>query len=97
MSAEADRVFSGARRTISWERASLSARTIERLECLKNWLKSKYLTEERNEAWGEGVDSRPRGTILEAGYGRAILLYIKMEARTFDACLEMTQRIREAS
>ena len=41
MSAEAERVFSGARRTISWDRARLSARTIERLECLKNWLKSK--------------------------------------------------------
>lgn len=51
MSAEAERVFSGTRRTISWERASLSAHTIERLECLKNWLKSKlshgvFLTKE---------------------------------------------------
>jgi hypothetical protein len=37
MSDEPERVFSGARRTISWERAQLSAENIERLECLKNW------------------------------------------------------------
>jgi hAT family protein len=61
MSAEAERVFSGARRTISWERASLSARTIERLECLKNWLKSKlshgvFLTKEGNITRAEDVE-----------------------------------------
>jgi len=37
MSDEPERVFSGARRTISWERAQLSAKNIERVECLKNW------------------------------------------------------------
>ena len=37
MSDEPERVFSGARRTISWERAQLSAVNIERVECLKNW------------------------------------------------------------
>ena len=31
-----ERVFSGARRTISWERAQLLAKNIKRLECLKN-------------------------------------------------------------
>ena len=61
MSAEAERVFSGARRTISWERASLSARTIERLECLKHWLKSKlshgvFLSKEGNNIRAEDVD-----------------------------------------
>lgn len=40
MSDEPERVFSGARRTISWERAQLSAENIERIECLKNWHKS---------------------------------------------------------
>jgi hypothetical protein len=62
MSAEAERVFSGARRTISWERASLSARTIDRLECLKNWLKSKlshgvFLSKEGNNMRAEDVES----------------------------------------
>jgi hypothetical protein len=46
MSDEPERVFSGARRTISWERAQLSAENIERIECLKNWQKSG-ISEER--------------------------------------------------
>lgn len=37
MSDEPERVFSGARRTISWERAQLGAENIERVECLKHW------------------------------------------------------------
>ena len=40
MSDEPERVFSGARRTISWERARLGAETIEKLECLKHWHQS---------------------------------------------------------
>lgn len=38
MSAEAERIFSGARRTISWTRARLSSKAIESSECLKSWL-----------------------------------------------------------
>jgi hypothetical protein len=37
MSAEPERVFSGARRTISWDRAQLGAESVEKLECLKHW------------------------------------------------------------
>ena len=40
MSAEAERIFSGARRTISWDRMSLGSTNIERTECLKSWLHS---------------------------------------------------------
>jgi hypothetical protein len=40
MSAEAERVFSGARRTISWDRMRLGSINIERTECLKSWLRS---------------------------------------------------------
>jgi hypothetical protein len=43
MSVEVERVFSGARRTISWERSSLGGQRIERLECLKHWLNRKVL------------------------------------------------------
>ena len=39
-SVEAERVFSGARRTISWDRISLGSTNIERTECLKSWLLS---------------------------------------------------------
>jgi hypothetical protein len=40
MSAEPERVFSGARRTISWERSRLGAETVEQTECLKHWIQS---------------------------------------------------------
>ena len=40
ISDDPERVFSGARRTISWERARLGAVMIEKLECLKNWIKA---------------------------------------------------------
>jgi hypothetical protein len=36
ISDEPERVFSGARRTILWERAQLSAENIKRAECLKS-------------------------------------------------------------
>ena len=39
MSAEAERVFSGARRTISWTRCRLGATVIEQTECLKSWIR----------------------------------------------------------
>ena len=40
MSADPERVFSGARRTISWDRMLLGASTIEKGECLKSWIRS---------------------------------------------------------
>jgi hypothetical protein len=46
MSDEPERVFLGARCTILWERAQLSAENIERIECLKNWQRSG-ISEER--------------------------------------------------
>ena len=43
MSDEPERVFSGARRTISWERAQLNAAQVEKGECLKHGLKGDIL------------------------------------------------------
>ena len=40
MSAGPERVFSGARRTISWDRMQLGAASIEQGECLKSWILS---------------------------------------------------------
>jgi hypothetical protein len=40
MSTDPERVFSGARRTISWDRMLLGADTIEKGECLKSWIRS---------------------------------------------------------
>lgn len=39
MSSEAERVFSGAKHTITDERSSLHMDTIEALECLKSWFR----------------------------------------------------------
>jgi hAT family C-terminal dimerisation region len=43
MSDDPERVFSCTRRTISWDRARLSAETIEKLECLSNWVKNDLI------------------------------------------------------
>jgi hypothetical protein len=40
MSAEPERVFSGARRTISWDRYRLGPDNIERIECMKSWIRT---------------------------------------------------------
>jgi hypothetical protein len=53
MSAEPERVFSGARRTISWERMQLGEATIEMLECLKHWIRSGLSIE---AGYAEGVE-----------------------------------------
>ena len=45
MSDKLERVFSGARRTISWERMSLGVNTVKATECLKHWKRSGILNE----------------------------------------------------
>lgn len=46
MSDEPERVFSGARRTISWERMQFGPESIEKVECLKSWHQSGIMIEE---------------------------------------------------
>lgn len=43
MSDEAERIFSGARRTISWERSRLAPDIIEAMECYHHFLKRRSL------------------------------------------------------
>jgi hypothetical protein len=43
MSNEPERVFSGARRIVSWDRGKLEPDIIEMRECLKNWKRSGIL------------------------------------------------------
>ena len=43
MSDDPERVFSCTRRTISWDRARLSADTVEKLQCLSNWVKNDLI------------------------------------------------------
>lgn len=62
MSAEAERVFSGARRTISWERSRLSVKTIEHTECLKHWMKSGLLDQAFKIPDTIGIDFEKEGS-----------------------------------
>ena len=39
MLSELERIFSGARRTITWQRMKLGPVNIERSECLKSWVR----------------------------------------------------------
>ena len=43
MSDDPERVFSCIRRTISWDRTRLLVETIEKLECLGNWVKNDLI------------------------------------------------------
>jgi hypothetical protein len=43
MSDEPERVFSGARRTVTWDRGQIEPETIEMRECLKHWKRSGIL------------------------------------------------------
>ena len=49
MSDELERVFSGARRTVSWDRGQMELEIMERRECLKYWKKSGILNTFINE------------------------------------------------
>lgn len=45
MSDEPERVFSGGRRTISWERMKIGVTSVEHTECMKSWHRSGILVE----------------------------------------------------
>ena len=47
MSAEAERVFLGGHRIITWDRMKLGSTNIEYTECLKSWLRSHITADDR--------------------------------------------------
>jgi len=53
MSAEPERVFSEARRTITWSRFKLGADSVERVECLKFWVRGGLVADWRAELLGD--------------------------------------------
>ena len=61
MSAESERVFSMVRRTISWDRTSLKASTVEQMELQKSWIKQDivepYYGSDSEDSDGEEGDS----------------------------------------
>lgn len=58
MSAEPERIFSGARRTITWSRHKLGVRNIERMECLKSWIRTGIAADWREDLSGEAPEDR---------------------------------------
>ena len=56
MSAEPERIFSGARRTVTWTRFCLGSQAIERSECLKSWIRAKVIVSESILISGVGDD-----------------------------------------
>lgn len=75
MSAEAERVFSGARRQIPWSRANLGSTTIEQMECLKHWLKNRWLDQLNVDLPdGQHVEEAEGESSMKWGNGTAIYI-----------------------
>ena len=63
ISAGLERLFSGAKITISDRRNRLRIYTIEALECLKSWLKIEVVVDDNKEEEGLLDDSREGGFV----------------------------------
>ena len=70
-SAEPERAFSGARRTVSWDRAKMTCESVEKVECIGNWLREGHIVP--SYQGGEGLcassdlmdDDSPHGLYVE--------------------------------
>ena len=56
MSAESERVFSGTRRQITFDRSRLNGSSIGRAECLKSWIKNDIEPVEESSRVGSPAD-----------------------------------------
>ena len=63
-SAEPERAFSGARRTASWDRLRMSCQSLERVECIGNWLREGLIVPSSNGGLGLARDPTPDEDIL---------------------------------
>lgn len=62
MSAEAERVFSRARRQITFDKSLLNSDTIAERECLKSWQIEELV--DNAMAYEEALDSEPEDKIV---------------------------------
>jgi hAT family protein len=40
---DAESAFSGRRRTLSWDRESMTCKNLEKVECIGNWLREGHI------------------------------------------------------
>jgi hypothetical protein len=74
-SAEAERVFSGARRTCSWDRLRLTCKNIEIVECIGNWLKAGLIRP--TSANGMGLPCNPDENEVIPGISDEVVVEIE--------------------
>lgn len=65
MSAEPERIFSGARRTITWSRYRLGADNVQRMECLKSWIRTGIVSEWRADLSVEDGEEEEGNSLYE--------------------------------
>ena len=58
MSAEPEQMFSGAQRTISWDKMQLEQEIIEKIECLKSWMRQNIAVGALNIELDEALDDQ---------------------------------------
>jgi hypothetical protein len=78
MSANLERIFSGAKITISNRRSKLSIATIQALECLKSWLGLVEAVEDKLEDKDKDILQGRQDTITAGGFidiDKAVDLY----------------------
>jgi len=66
ISAKPERIFSGARRMISWQRMRLGPGNIEKTECLKSWIRTGLVAGWRKELiLGINIIAEDQGGVQE--------------------------------
>jgi hypothetical protein len=64
-SAEAERTFSGARRTASWDRSRLTCTTLMKIECIGNWLREGHIVPSSQGGMGLVGEPQPEESDME--------------------------------
>ena len=64
-SAEPERTFSGARRTASWDRLSMTCERMQEVECLGNWMRNGHITGSQHGGLGLVCDPDMASDVID--------------------------------
>ena len=67
-SAEAERTFSGSRRTCSWDRSSLTCKNIEVIESVGSWIREELITLSSTESSGLRIEDEVIEELISTGF-----------------------------